>query len=172
MSDKHKNELLNSSKKRKLRHKLGIISQVTNAQFNSMSAKLQSALRSSLLSNGDKEEIQNDLSKIEIIDEPEFTFWYNRQSEIRRWNIFLNLSNLTFQIPALLNPKNDSHFMMNIYYTVLSMMLFAITAYSYKSKEHAILSLPVLFLLTIRQSFRIIDFEETKFNPYTPDDPN
>ena len=84
----------------------------------------------------------------------------------------MNLSNLTFQIPALLNPKNETHFMMNIYYTILSIVLFAITIFSYKSKKHAILSLPVLFILNIRQSFRLIDLEGTRYNPNQPDDPN
>jgi len=84
----------------------------------------------------------------------------------------MSLSNFTFQISALLKPMNESHYIMNVYYTALSLVLFAVIAYSYKSKEHAILSLPVLFIINIRQSFRVIDFEETKFNPNTPDDPN
>ena len=62
----------------------------------------------------------------------------------------LILSNLTFQIGAILKPVSEKHFMVNIYYTLLSSVLIIATAASYIKKELVIIIYPVHILNTMR----------------------
>ena len=61
------------------------------------------------------------LKKSNIKADPQKEYWYNRISEIRRWNWSVLASNMLFQVSAMLNPMNPSHFVVNIYYTVFSL---------------------------------------------------
>ena len=58
--------------------------------------------------------------------------------------------------------KSAQHFYVNIWYTIGSLVQTGILLISYRSKKLSILALPVLIMLTIRSSFRLLDLEQTK----------
>ena len=62
----------------------------------------------------------------------------------------LIVSNLTFQIGAILKPRSEKHFIVNVYYTILSVLMIITTAISYRRKDLAIFIYPVHMLNTLR----------------------
>jgi hypothetical protein len=63
---------------------------------------------------------------------------------------------------ALMKPLNERHFLVNMGYFVWTVLILIIQLCSYKSKRASILVMPALMMIHIRQSIRLLDFEQTK----------
>ena len=89
-------------------------------------------------------------------------FWYRRHNEVRRYVWISVISNLTFQIPALLKPSSQNHFYTNVGYTAANVTVSLLLIISYQRKKYSILALPAIFIQTLRLIVRLLDFEDTK----------
>jgi hypothetical protein len=70
-----------------------------------------------------------------------------------------NTMNLVYVVTAIADPLSTEHLVVNCGYFLLTMVIYAVTIYSYKSKQHCILTYPLIVILTLRQVFRLLDFE-------------
>ena len=71
------------------------------------------------------------------------------------------VSNFMFQLQAIITPLNPTQRTVNIYYTLLSFFVSFLQLISYTSKQRTKIVLPVLYIITCRQVFRTLDFEQT-----------
>lgn len=75
------------------------------------------------------------------------------------------MSNSIFQINALINPKNDDHFKMNVIYLCITLTCIILISCSFltifKRKSNC-LNWCSLSILAFRQGIRVFDFEHTK----------
>jgi len=86
-------------------------------------------------------------------------YWYRRYDEARNLNWALIVSLLIYQVKDLLYPLSESHIQMNIVYCAVSVLTSAIQLYSYRRPELAWLACPVMFMLQVRNTIRLADFE-------------
>ena len=77
--------------------------------------------------------------------------------EVKWWNIFFNLSNVAFSVAAILNPMTSNHRLCNIIYLAFSVIQFGLCATDNESCIYL-----AHILLTIRVSFRMLDYEATR----------
>ena len=89
-------------------------------------------------------------------------FWYRRYKNARIYSWIIIASQYLYQIVALINPMTDEHFFINLGYMGFSIIQTALLAISHRSKKFSILALPVIILVTVRQSIRLLDLEKTK----------
>ena len=100
-------------------------------------------------------------------------FWRQPNRDAMIWILIANTSNLLFQIRALVNPLTPAHFQTNAVYTVGTLIQYACILGSLKTQKHSSLLLKIaMFLLTIRNGFRVFDVEQTKGNGITLEDFN
>ena len=90
-------------------------------------------------------------------------FWDKRGSDARIWSYGLNISNLYFQVEALINPATPEHFKINAIYTVSTVIGLILTYASTKFRRQSGNLLFVVYMMLIpRQIIRILDLEKTK----------
>lgn len=90
-------------------------------------------------------------------------FWLNRAKEMRLILIFGGISNLFYQIPALISPWSKAHFIVNIMYTLVTLFQFTTVWLSYRNEaKYAKLLREAAFLFLVRNSIRCFDFEQSK----------
>ena len=77
-----------------LRTKLGITSHLTDEEFQLVKKGAKAEQNSSVY--GDRDKIDEDVSKINVKENILQEFWYRRQHEARRWNWVQLLSNMLF----------------------------------------------------------------------------
>jgi len=86
-------------------------------------------------------------------------FWFRRHSEGRNYVYYLLVCNQIFQTKAMFQPMNESHFWVNVGYTLLAAVITAVMIYSHKSENLAKLACPALFVIAIRNTTRLLDLE-------------
>jgi hypothetical protein len=106
--------------------------------------------------------MEDALANLEIEPNMKKEFWYHRHVEARRWVWLMMISNTLFQLRALSNPHSESHFYVNLGYTVYNLVVVILLSLSYRTKESSILILPALIMANMRQIMRFADLEDTK----------
>ena len=82
--------------------------------------------------------------------------------DAQQWGILMTISNLLFSFSALMKPKTEEHYMINIFYTIISVLSLALYYYSHNNPRRRNLLVFNLYVLQSRLTFRLIDFEGTK----------
>jgi hypothetical protein len=86
-------------------------------------------------------------------------FWKERMGQASIWIFALNASNLTYSVGALIKPLGSMHFRVNLFYTALSVVCVIITKLTYSDPKKRKYLIGVLYYMTFRQGFRMIDYE-------------
>ena len=90
-------------------------------------------------------------------------YWDNCNSDCRKTALTLNVANLLYQIQNIINPKEDSdQVVINIIYTLISLIIFVIIYLSNKEKYGIKFSYYSLILIILRNVIRLLDFENTQ----------
>jgi len=101
---------------------------------------------------------------IKVQEDLKEAYWARRVNEQRYWCWMLVLFNLfAYQLPALLSPKSEVHWVVNLFYTVCSMVHIFLLSCSYKSKKRsAEMVMCASVLLVLRMIIRLADIEQTR----------
>jgi hypothetical protein len=104
------------------------------------------------------------IDEIELENESEkFRYWTQRSHQTRIWQIMILVSNTVYQTEALLNPISKRHFMVNVSYSISSIICFLLVGLSYFSDKYSYqLLLVSLNIVAVRQGVRCFDFEQSK----------
>ena len=89
-------------------------------------------------------------------------FLSTRIKDLRCVLILFNISNMIFQVQALMKPLSQKHYDFNIAYCINSFVSILILAVTYKNERYLKLVILNSVIYQIRNSFRIFDFENTK----------
>ena len=90
-------------------------------------------------------------------------YWDNCNSDCRKIALAWNVCNCLFQLNGIINPiEGSDQLIVNILYTLLSLIIFVIIYLSYKEKYGIKFCYHSLILIIFRNIFRLLDFENTK----------
>lgn len=90
------------------------------------------------------------------------SFWNQRMSQTTTWFVINNISNMIFQYNALKKPYNEIHLYLNIAYMVGSILSLIGLWSTHKNPKRRKLQLVIMYYLSLRLTFRLFDFEDTK----------
>ena len=62
--------------------------------------------------------------KLLQIESQEYEFWQRRSKDARTYVIMITISNIYYQLMAILKPSNPAHWVINIIYTTNSVLIF------------------------------------------------
>ena len=85
-------------------------------------------------------EAKDDSLVIRLKEDPKKKFWDNRMYEIRRWNWCIIASNLLFQFSAIINPMNPTQLIVNILYTVGTVICIVLQGLTHFNKDYGCLT--------------------------------
>ena len=77
------------------------------------------------------------------------------------WGLIMTTSNLAYQLQALSSPLNDSHFVMNVIYTVNSVFCLTLFLITLRKPRRTYLGFIGQILTMFRNLIRLYDFEGT-----------
>jgi len=100
------------------------------------------------------------------------TFWVNRWREIRRLTVMFNTSNIFYSIEMALDPLNTTHFILNLFYTIVSIIIYVMLGLSFKNGVYNKLIYPAFLMMWSRMIMDLADIEDCKFLLEDPDNPN
>ena len=87
-------------------------------------------------------------------------FWAGRSKSTSYWLLFVNTTNLLYQINALFKPKTDIHELMAKVYIGCSILVYILIYVYYKFQKDN--NYKLCLYLIFRNSIRIIDMEDTR----------
>ena len=87
-------------------------------------------------------------------------FWIRRNNQAAIWILLSAISNLCFQISALVNPSSKLYFNVNLAYTAVSLIQFLGVFLNFYKKMH-FLNYFNLTILILRAAFRYYDLEDS-----------
>ena len=149
-----------------LRADLGIVNSFQGIKKRRAPKKIDGIGQTSSSIISDAEEDQKAVFQIES---QEYDFWQRRSKNARQWALVINTSNLYYQLPAMINPLNQTHFTVNIIYNVNSVLIWTLLVQTFLNENRLQRNIEVVLILTlIRNIIRIWDFEESKAD-MTPD---
>ena len=90
-------------------------------------------------------------------------YWHKRCVNAYKWTWALTFSNLCFQTQNLANPRSETDLPMNLFYQSGSVICISLMVYAYRNQKFMQrITYGVLTYLIMRNSFRIMDFEQTR----------
>jgi hypothetical protein len=133
---------------------------VTDKPVTTQSQRVSNNSLAKMISENDREYAK---MKRFHIGQQEYDFWQRRAIEARGWGIIINISNLYFQITALLKPMTPEHRIVNYGYFASSFVSWALIIRTYSKPERLQRNVEiVLFLAHLRNLIRVWDFEKTR----------